>query len=271
MFSAALTLPAFTATAHAAPRPEAEWRPGQRTTRIGASQVWSVRTMTERIADILDELGAAHAMPMASAFLVNTVGPWLKAQAGDQVRKDMLAAASDLAYLTGWMAMYEKAHGLGQKYYVRALGLAQEAGDQVTYCRTLRGMSLQASNLGHGHKALELADSAAEAAPSAGPRLLAFLRGQQAHAAAMVGDRRRAHARLREAEDALSRADEAGARRSAGTTGRPGCSTSHTCSTRNGTSRAASGSSSSRSGTSPRRSGRAGPTRTRCSRGGRSR
>ncbi|MFJ4771359.1 hypothetical protein ACIP88_19985 [Streptomyces uncialis] len=207
VFSAALTLPAFTATAHAAPRPEAEWRPGQRTTRIGASQVWSVRTMTERIADILDELGAAHAMPMASAFLVNTVGPWLKAQAGDQVRKDMLAAASDLAYLTGWMAMYEKAHGLGQKYYVRALGLAQEAGDQVTYCRTLRGMSLQASNLGHGHKALELADSAAEAAPSAGPRLLAFLRGQQAHASAMVGDRRRAHARLREAEDALSRAD----------------------------------------------------------------
>jgi tetratricopeptide (TPR) repeat protein len=92
-------------------------------------------------------------------------------------------------------------------YYVKALDLANEAGDHVTYCRTLRGMSLQASNLGHGRMSLELADSAAEAAPSAGPRLVAFLRGQQAHAASMVGDRRQAHARLHEAETALLKAD----------------------------------------------------------------
>lgn len=45
------------------------------------------------------------------------------------------------------------------------------------------------------------------AAPQAGPRLVAFLRGQQAHASAMVGAERRAFARLREAEVALSKAD----------------------------------------------------------------
>ncbi|MFD9408477.1 hypothetical protein ACFWBN_15885 [Streptomyces sp. NPDC059989] len=45
-------------------------------------------------------------------------------------------------------------------------------------------------------------------APVAGPRLIAFLRGQQAHGAAMVGDKRQAFARLREAEEALSRADD---------------------------------------------------------------
>lgn len=55
--------------------------------------------------------------------------------------------------------------------------------------------------------ALKLADSAAEAAPKAGPRLVAFLRGQQAHSAAMVGDRKQAFTRLREAEAALSKAD----------------------------------------------------------------
>ncbi|GAA2243119.1 hypothetical protein GCM10010430_25970 [Kitasatospora cystarginea] len=106
-----------------------------------------------------------------------------------------------------WMAMYETAHGLGQSYYLRALEMAAAAGDHITYCRTLRGMALQASSLGHGPKALELADSAAEAAPAAGPRLTAFLRGQQAHGAAMVKDQRQAFARLRETEDALSRAD----------------------------------------------------------------
>jgi hypothetical protein len=204
VFSAALAVPGFASSAHAADQPVS---PGKRTTRIGASQVQAVRTMTDRIADILDELGAGHARPMAAAFLVNTVGPWLRAQASEQVRLDMLAAASDLTYLTGWMAMYEKAHGLGQIYYVKALKLANEAQDHVTYCRTLRGMSLQASNLGYGQKALELADSAAEAAPAAGPRLVAFLRGQQAHAASMVGDRHLAHRRLREAEAALSKAD----------------------------------------------------------------
>lgn len=162
IFSAALVVPLFESlTAHA----DEPVSPGKKTVRIGEAQVRAVRTMTDRIADILDELGAGHARPMAAAFLTNTVGPWLKAEASQQDRKDMLAAASDLVYLTGWMAMYERAHGLGQTYYVKALRLAADAEDHVTYCRTLRGMSLQASNLRHGQLALNLADSAAEAAP----------------------------------------------------------------------------------------------------------
>lgn len=151
-FSAALSVPAFQQTARAA---DGTASPAKAISRIGPSQVTGVRAMTERIADILDELGAGHARPMAAAFLVNTVGPWLRADATEPVRRDMLAAASDLTYLTGWMAMYEKAHGLGQTYYTKALKLADEAGDHATYCRTLRGMSLQASSLGHGRMALE--------------------------------------------------------------------------------------------------------------------
>lgn len=185
----------------------AEARTKGRTTRIGAGEVTVVRTMTERIADILDELGGGHARPMAAAFLVNTVAPYLYADASESVRRDMLSAASDLVYLAGWMAMYEKAHGLGQRYYTQALSLASEAGDHVTYCRTLRGMALQAANLRHAKLALELADSAAEAAPKAGPRLHAFLAGQQAQGAALVGDRRQAFSRLAETEAALSMAD----------------------------------------------------------------
>ncbi|GAB2819094.1 hypothetical protein [Streptomyces daliensis] len=202
MYSAALVVPGFHgATGHAATAAPS------RAARIGEAEVATVRSMTERIADILDEHGGGHARPMAAAFLVNTVGPYLTAQAPDTVRKSMLAAASDLVYLTGWMAMYERRHRLGQRYYVKALKLAGAAEDHVTYCRTLRGMSLQASNLRHARKALELADSAAEASPRAGPRLRAFLAGQQAHAESMTGSPRRARARLGEAETALSKAD----------------------------------------------------------------
>ncbi|WP_432105963.1 hypothetical protein [Streptomyces sp. bgisy091] len=158
-----------------------------RTLHVGQSDVQTVRTMTDKVADILDQVGAGHARPMAAAFLVNTAGPYLRASGSDRVTRDMQAAVADFVYLTGWMAMYEDQQGLGQKYYLRALELAGAAEDHVTYCRTLRGMSLQATHLGHGKKGLELAEAAAEAALSAGPRLVAFLRGQQAAAAAIRG------------------------------------------------------------------------------------
>ncbi|WP_330457409.1 hypothetical protein OIB37_11165 [Streptomyces sp. NBC_00820] len=178
-----------------------------RTVHIGRPDVDTVRTMTDKVADILDQVGAGHARPMAAAFLANSGGRYLRASGPNQVVREMKAAIADMVYLTGWMAMYEDQQGLGQRYYLRALKLAAAANDHVTYCRTLRGMSLQATHLGHGAKGLELADAAAEAAPAAGPRLVAFLRGQQAAAAAMTGDRHTAVNRLRETETALSRAD----------------------------------------------------------------
>ncbi|MEU1127796.1 hypothetical protein ABZ371_30500 [Streptomyces sp. NPDC005899] len=49
---------------------------------------------------------------------------------------------------------------------------------------------------------------AAEAAPAAGPRLIAFPRGQQAAAAAMTDARHAAMGWLKEAESALARADD---------------------------------------------------------------
>ncbi|WP_405011157.1 hypothetical protein [Kitasatospora sp. NBC_01539] len=202
LYSAALAVPGFGEAADRIDRTAAG-----RTVRIGDGEVATVRTMTDRLAGILDELGAAHARPMMASFLVNSVGPWLQAAGTARARSGMLAAAADLTYLAGWSAVYELAQGLGQSYYVQALRLADQAGDHATYCRTLRGMSLQASSLGHGPRALEYADSAAQAAPAAGPRLTAFLRGQQAHGAAMVKDRRQAFARLSETESALSRAD----------------------------------------------------------------
>jgi hypothetical protein len=68
-------------------------------------------------------------------------------------------------------------------------------------------MSVQAVDLGHGAKALELADTAAAVSPKAGPRMLAFLAGQQAHAAAQTGDRTVALRRIHEAEAAMDRAE----------------------------------------------------------------
>jgi hypothetical protein len=177
------------------------------TRRIGMSEVDMVIAMTERISELDDQFGGRHARPMAAAFLVNTVAPYLRCDSPESVRQAMMSAASDLCYLTGYMAVDEGVHGLAQRYYMKALELAGAAQDHLTYCTTLRGMSVQAVDLGHGREAMRLADAAAAASPQAGPRMRAFLAGQQAHASAQIGDRDNALMYLREAEAAMEKAE----------------------------------------------------------------
>ncbi|MCX4669643.1 tetratricopeptide repeat protein [Streptomyces sp. NBC_01381] len=176
-------------------------------TRIGYGEVDTVMAMTEKISDLDDQFGGRTARPMAAAFLVNTIAPHLKADAPADVRAAMLSAAADHLYLTGYMAMDERQDGLAQRYYLKALELAQHAHDHLTYCTTLRGMSVMAVDLGHSRLSLRLADSASAASPQAGPRMVAFLAGQQAHAAAQAGDRITALAKIREAEVAMEKAE----------------------------------------------------------------
>ncbi|MFD7507647.1 tetratricopeptide repeat protein [Streptomyces sp. NPDC059850] len=202
LFSVAMTVPDW---------PDAVGRMesarSDQTQRIGMSDVDTVIAMTERLSELDDQFGGRHARPMAAAFLVNTVTPYLGADAPEPVRKAMMSAASDLCYLTGYMAVDEGHHGLAQQYYLKALELAAAADDHSTYCTTLRGMSVQAVDLGHGKHAMRLADAAAAASPQAGPRMRAFLAGQQAHAAAQIGDRADALRYLAEAESAMEKAE----------------------------------------------------------------
>ncbi|WP_241778526.1 tetratricopeptide repeat protein [Streptomyces sp. AcH 505] len=205
LFSVAITIPGWPDVIG-----RAEAVQSGRARRIGMNEVDMVIAMTERVSELDDQFGGRHARPMAASFMVNTVASYLRADAPDDVRKAMLSAASDLLYLTGYMAVDEGLHGLAQRYYVKALELAGTAEDHLTYCTTLRGMSVQAIDLRHGGKAMELADAAAAASPKAGPRMLAFLAGQQAHAAAQTGDRTRALRYIREAETAMDRAESRG-------------------------------------------------------------
>ncbi|MFE4946397.1 tetratricopeptide repeat protein [Streptomyces sp. NPDC056641] len=202
LFSVALTIPNWPDVVGRMEAVQAE-----KMQRIGMHEVEMVIAMTEKVSELDDQFGGRHARPMAAAFLVNTVTPYLKADAPEGVRKAMMSAASDLCYLTGYMAVDEGLHGLAQQYYLKALELAGASEDHLTYCTTLRGMSVQAVDLGHGKAAMRLADAAAAASPQAGPRMRAFLAGQQAHASAQIGDRSNSFMYLREAEVAMDKAE----------------------------------------------------------------
>ncbi|AXG78269.1 tetratricopeptide repeat protein [Streptomyces paludis] len=202
LFSVALTIPGWPDVVD---RLEAIKVDPQR--RIGQSEVQTVLAVTNRLSDLDDDFGGRFARPMAAAFLVNTVAPYLKASASHETRQSMMSAASFLCYLTGWMAVDEGAHGRAQEYYVKSLELAGASGDHLTYCHVLRGMSVQAANLGHGAPAVRLANAAAEASPESTPRMRAFLAGQQAHSYALAGEKTNAWSSLREAERAVNQAE----------------------------------------------------------------
>ncbi|MEV0961150.1 tetratricopeptide repeat protein [Streptomyces sp. NPDC049910] len=205
LFSVALTIPEWPDVVG---RMEAAQR-GTRT-RIGMSDVHTVSAMTEQLSSMDDQFGGRTARPLAATFLVNTVAPFLRTDGPEDVRKAMMSAASDLCYLTGYMAVDEGLHGLAQRYYLKALELAGASEDHLTYCTTLRGMSVQAVDLNQGPVAKRLADAAAASSPQAGPRMRAFLAGQQAHAAAQIGDKRTALMYLQEAEVAMDKAESRG-------------------------------------------------------------
>lgn len=174
---------------------------------VGMPEVNTVTAMTDRLSELDDEFGGRYARPMAAAFLVNIVAPYLRADASSEMRKEMVSAASFLCYLTGWMAVDEGLHGTAQRYYVRGLELAGASDDHMTYCHILRGMSVQSVDLGHGSTAVNWANAASEASPTAGPRMKAFMAGQQAHSYAVAGDRFNALRSIRETETAMSKAE----------------------------------------------------------------
>ncbi|RSO12218.1 transcriptional regulator [Streptomyces sp. WAC 06783] len=202
LFSVALTIPGWQDVVA-----RAEGIQTGASAHIGMNDVRMVIAMTERLSELDDEFGGRYARPLAASFLINTVVPALGAGGSDEVRKAMRSAASDLCYLAGYMAVDEGEQHLAQRYYVKALELAGAANDPLTYSTTLRGMSVQAVDLGHGAEAMRLADAAAAASPEVGPRMRAFLAGQQAHAAAQTGDRAGALSHIREAEVAMEKAE----------------------------------------------------------------
>ncbi|MEV6419777.1 tetratricopeptide repeat protein [Streptomyces sp. NPDC051662] len=176
------------------------------TMRIGMPEVDLVAEMTDQLNDIYNKRGGRISRPMAAAFLANTVAPYLRADASEEARKAMMTAAAFLCYITGWMAVDEGLHGLAQRYYTKALELAGASSDYLTYCHVLRGMSVQAADLGHGAPATRLANAAAAAAPMTGPLMRAFMAGQQAHSYALSGDRTAALRSIGETERSMDAA-----------------------------------------------------------------
>jgi hypothetical protein len=210
---------AFAAGAHAVPvlrwlvggAPEEPAGTGQRL--VGMPDVEAIREMTQGFQRIDNKFGGGVAREAVVRYLDREVAPLLRdGRYSASVGRALLGATAELAKLAGWMAHDLDRHGLGQRYLVQSLRLAQAAGDEALGSEILNGMSHQATYLGHGAAGVDLARAARKSAERAGvPALLAEAAVMEAHGHARSGDERQTTLALGEAERIFDRANPADA------------------------------------------------------------
>jgi hypothetical protein len=204
---AALALPAEPWWHQMAQRTEGRAAAGTR--RLGRSDVDAVRDMASLFSRVDQRRGGGHARTAVVQYLTADVVPMLRSGvADDRVRRDMQSAASELAYLAGWMAFDDAEHAIAQRYFMTAVKLAAEADDPPMAGHVLRAMAHQAVDLGHYGQALDLADAsvAGDRYRLASRRERALLGVVHGRALAITGQRQRAAAALIRAEDDLNAA-----------------------------------------------------------------
>jgi tetratricopeptide (TPR) repeat protein len=179
---------------------------GNETSKLAHGQVVATTAMTGLFSSADLAFGGGHARVALARYLAYQVGPLLRLPARPRLRRQLLAAATELSYLCGFMFFDDELHGAAQRYYGAALGLAAANGDLPSQAITLRALSVEAGDLGHHRHAVHLAEAAVVTGRGTGPLQRAFLDGQLAVAYAVAGDRRQALSSLIAAERRLDRA-----------------------------------------------------------------
>jgi hypothetical protein len=176
---------------------------------VGHGDVAAVRETVAFFSRMDQRHGGGHARRALVLYLQTDVGDYLGGRfADDRVRRDLFAAASELAYLAGWTAFDDLQHAIAQPYFVSAVKLAAMAGDPPMAAHVLRAMALQSLELGHHREALRLASAAMQGSryTRASPKERALVGVVHARALAATGDKRGAMVALRRAEDDLATA-----------------------------------------------------------------
>jgi hypothetical protein len=176
---------------------------------VGRSDLEVVRETALMFQRMDQRRGGGHARTAVVQYLTSDVASYLRGTyADDRVRHGMFSAASELAYLAGWMAFDNSEHAVAQRYFNVAIKLAAEADDPPMAGHILRAMAHQAIDLGHAKPGLDLAAASLDGKryQLACPRERALLGVVYAKALGAAGHKQAAAAALLQAEDDLAAA-----------------------------------------------------------------
>lgn len=182
----------------------------ERGARVGGGDVDAVRDMIAAFSRADQRRGGGHARKAVSQYLTSDVVAYLNGRFPNaQTRREMFSAASELAYLCGWMSFDNSEHAIAQRYFRVALKLAAEGDDPPMAGHVLRAMAHQAVDLNYPAEALSLAIASTENErySLATSRERSLLGVVQARAFAAAGQSVSAASALLRAEDDLRTAD----------------------------------------------------------------
>lgn len=159
--------------------------------RVGSADVQRVRATIELFAQLDNRFGGGHARRALIQYLADDLTRILNGRYRDRVATDLLSIAAQATLLAAWMSYDSGLHGLAQRYFVQALGLAEAGNDQLLAGSILDAMSHQATFLGRYQDAANLARAARSGTPrTATPSLTAHFYAMEARALARLGDTR---------------------------------------------------------------------------------
>lgn len=177
--------------------------------RVDQAEIASIREMTRTFRTLDNAHGGGFVREQAVRFLDREVTPLLRnGSFGGLAGVELLRASAELTQLVGWMSYDGAQHGLSQRYFIQALRLAKAADDECLGAEILSAMSHQASYLGQGSSAVDLARVAARTAAVAGvPVLIAEAYVLEAQGHAQRKDEKACAVALHTAEVTLDKAD----------------------------------------------------------------
>jgi hypothetical protein len=158
--------------------------------RVGMSDVERFKTTVEMFGQLDDRFGGGHARQSLIHYLSSDGDRLLRGRCPETVRTALLSAVAEATLLAAWLS-YDSAplSGLGQRYFIQALGLAQAAGDRLLGAGILDAMSHQATYTGRFQEAANLARAARTGTTGiATASLTAHFHTMEARALARLGD-----------------------------------------------------------------------------------
>ncbi|NYV72821.1 tetratricopeptide repeat protein [Streptomyces sp. UH6] len=202
-----LALPAASWWA-AAPAAAAQ-RPALSQRQVSQTDIDDVRALTAFYSARDQQRGGVLGRSALAGHLRDEAVPLLGSRfRTEQLRRNTYSAVAELTYLAGWMAFDASEHRTAQRYLTLAARIAAEADDGPLGGHILRALAHQAVDLGHPHRARDLADASMSRVHygQASHREKALLAIVHARALAADGDRAGSLAAISRAERDLSHA-----------------------------------------------------------------
>lgn len=158
--------------------------------KVSKTDIVKLRAVRQMFDRLDSTFGGAHARQALVQHLRTSLPQLLRASGPTSIRHELFAAASELTQLAAWMSYDAGLHGVAQRYFIQALGLADAANDRLLAASILDAMSHQATFLGRYREAANMARAARLGTQLvAAPILTAHFYTMEARALARIGDK----------------------------------------------------------------------------------